>query len=331
MSTVPAPQFEKESVPNGMSDELNSLMRVVYAAGRVTKTEFLSAEEKGVFDLISKADGSPVTLVDYATTDALEAGFKAEGIVARLDDEERQSGDASSRIVLVTDPVDGTQNLALGLRGFFTNVCGKYVDGELVASIVNDPMNNEMFVAGKGAGTWKFTLDNEAWRPKRLAMSNLVADPHERPFLLTDTKVYEEDRTLAKALELIGYRPEPVSGSGKKMSLLVSRPNVAGMFRSQRGNPDPHDIAAAALFVTEAGGLATSLGGATLLDENLQFHDGYAFGNPTTHRDILATRQALEKLFAAKGVDEEQLTKSQSDELARSVAATVQKRFYSES
>lgn len=331
MNTVPAPQFEKESTPYGMSDELNSLMRVVYAAGRVTKQEFLVAEGKGVFDLVSKEDGSPVTRVDFATTDALEAGFRAEGINARLDDEERQSGDVSSRIVLVTDPVDGTQNLALGLRGFFTNVCGKYVDGELVASVVNDPMNNEMFVAGKGVGTWKFTRENKTWVSRRLHMPELCANTDKRPFLLTDTKVYEEDRTLAKALELIGYRPEPVSGSGKKMSLLVSRPNVAGMFRSQRGNPDPHDIAAAALFVTEAGGLATSLGGATLLDETLQFYDGYAFGNPTTHRDILAARQALEQLFTAKGLGEERLTKSQSDELARSVAAAVRKQFYSES
>lgn len=324
------PQFQKSVLSAAQTELLTMLMRVVYAAGQVTKREFLRAEERGTFELVSKADGSPVTRVDFATTEALEAGFRAEGINAYLDDEERQSGDKNSSVVIVTDPVDGTQNLALGLQGFFTNVCGKYVDGELVASIVNDPMNDEMFVAGKGAGTWKFSLENGTWASKRLSMPDLHADPVRRPFLLTDTKVYEEDRILAKALEMLGYRPEPVSGSGKKMLLLVSRPNVVGMFRSQRGNPDPHDIAAAALFVTEAGGVATSLGAKKLLDENLQFHDGYAFGNPAAHRDILAASHTVQELFAAMGTRDEHLTKTQSDELARKTAAVVRSRFYSE-
>lgn len=328
MEHILVPQFKENSLGN-MTSELNALMRVVHAAGLVTKKEFMVAEEKGSFELVSKPDGSPVTRVDFATTDALENGFRAEGIDARLDDEERQSGNATSNIVLVTDPVDGTQNLALGLRGFFTNVCGKYVDGTLVASVVNDPMNDELFVAGQGGGTWKITRQGAEWNPKRLHMPELGPNPDQRPFLLTDTKVYEEDRTLAKALELIGYRPEPVSGSGKKMSLLVSRPNVAGMFRSQRGNPDPHDIAAASLFVTEAGGLVTSLGGRALLDENLQFYDGYAFGNPTAHRDILLAYATLQELFAAMGTSEEKMTKVQSDQLAHTVAAVVKSRVYS--
>ena len=326
-----APQFESGIIADTQAKLLNMLMRVVYGAGQVTKREFLLAEEKGSFDLVSKADGSPVTRIDFATTDALETGFRAEGIDAYLDDEERQSGNEGNRVVIVTDPVDGTQNLALGLKGFFTNVCGKYIDGELVASIVNDPMNDEMFVAGKGAGTWKFNLEKTGvWRAKHLTMSDLCADPEKRPFLLTDTKVYEEDRILAKALEILGYRPEPVSGSGKKMALLVSRPNVVGMLRSQRGNPDPHDIAAAALFVTEAGGLSTSLGGKTLLDANLKFYDGYAFGTSSVHRDILIAHHTIQELLAAIGSSDEKLTKTQSNELAQTAAAVVRSRFYPE-
>lgn len=325
---IEAPQFDEGS-SIAQTELLNALMRVVYKAGQITKQEFLIAEEKGSFELVSKADGSPVTKVDYATTDALEAGFKAEGIDAYLDDEERQSGDKSNHVVIVTDPVDGTQNLLLGLRGFFTNVCGRYENGLLTASVVNDPMNEELFVAGKDAGTWKFARDDSgSWLSQRLHMPELVPNPSERPFLLTDTKVYEEDRTLAKTLELLGYRPEPTSGSGKKMSLLVSRPNVAGMFRSQRGNPDPHDIAAAALFVTEAGGVSTSLGGEALLNTDLQFYDGYAFGNPTTHRDILAAYEALSERFAATGVDESSITKTQSDDIARQVADIIRNKFY---
>jgi len=326
---IEAPQFDVDTViPE--TELLNALMRVVHAAGQVTKREFLLAEEKGSFELVSKADGSPVTKVDYATTDALEAGFRAEGIDAYLDDEERQSGNKDNSVVIVTDPVDGTQNLALGLQGFFTNVCGKYADGELVVSIVNDPMNDEMFVAAKNIGTWKFHLKDGVWLAERLMMQDLHADPGKRPFLLTDTKAYEEDRTLVKALELLGYRPEPVSGSGKKMSLLVSRSNVAGMFRSQRGKPDHHDVAAAALFVTEAGGVATSLGAGDLLDENLKFYDGYAFGSPTAHRDILVAHHTVQELLTAIGISDEQLTKTQSDELARKTAAVVKSRYYFE-
>lgn len=330
MGKYDGPQFQLGlgTIDDDEAKALNPLIRIVWRAGRVTKEEFLAAEKTGSFKLVSKSDGSPVTKVDYATRDSLRSGLEAEGISAYHDDEEGQVGSVTNKVVIVTDPVDGTQNLLLGLRGFFTNVLGKYEDGVLVASVVNDPMNDELFVGGKGVGTWKFSRVDGNWVPVKLTMPDLSANPSERPFLLTDTKVYEEDRTLAKALELLGYRPEPASGSGKKMSLLVSRPNVAGMFRSQRGNPDPHDIAAAALFVSEAGGVATSLGGGELLDGDLHFYDGYAFGNPKAHRDILAANKALQALFLEQGISEDTITKQQSNEIAVEVANSVRSQFY---
>lgn len=327
MVSKAAPQFE-DTLIEKLSPELNAILRIVYEAGIVTKKEFLRAEQSGKFEMVSKEDGSPVTLVDSATRDAIQSGIKKEGISAYHDDEEGAFGDDTNDVVVVTDPVDGTQNLLLGLRGFFTNVCGVYKSGSLVISVVNDPMNDQLFAAAKGLGAWRFILEDESWVCKKLSMKDLSPSQTERPFLLTDTKVYEEDRTLAKTLELVGYRPEPTPGSGKKMSVLASSSSVAGMFRSQRGNPDPHDIAAAALLVTEAGGLATSLGGQSLLDTDRHFYDGYAFGNPQTHRDILVARTIVDEIMTKNGLQYDGVTKRQSDEIAKEAAEILRANYY---
>ncbi len=301
---VGAPQFVGGAVSDDSRSRINAFMRVLFACGVVTRL-VSDAIEDGELDAqySSKKDQSPYSIAEERTLAMLRAGLVHEKLEVLLDDEEGQSGDTDAATVAVTDNVDGTQNFLMRLKGFFTNVIGVYEGGELVLSIVNDPMNVEMFVAVKGKGSWKFERDgtSSSWKlPKKLHVSDRgIGDTKAgRPFIATDTKVYKEDPILVDVLGKLGYQVEPLPGSSKKISLVASRPNFVGIFRSQQGpgNPDEHDIAAAELLVSEAGCVTTSMHGGVVLTNERKFHDGFIYANPQAHRDITTAAFLQEKL-----------------------------------
>lgn len=315
---VGAPQFAENMMSDERRTRINAFMRVMFACGVVTRLVSV-AIELGTLDAqySSKEDQSPYSIAEERTLAMLRAGLKQEKLEVLLDDEEGQSGNEDSKTVAVTDNVDGTQNFLMGLKGFFTNVIGVYENGEHDVSIVNDPMNVEMFVAVKGEGSWKFVRDHKTgdWKaPKRLQVSSRAIGDGEggRPFISADTKVYKEDPILVDVLGKLGYQVEPLPGSSKKITLVASRPNFVGIFRSQQGpgNPDEHDIAAAELIVSEAGCVATSMHGGPVLTKERKFHDGFIYANPGAHRDI-KTAAFLQEQLTGRTVQEGRLLTTQ--------------------
>ncbi len=333
---VGAPQFAENMLSDERRARINAFMRVMFACGVVTR-HVSEAIEDGTLDAqySSKEDQSPYSIAEERTLAMLRAGLKHEKLEVLLDDEEGQSGNEDSKTVAVTDNVDGTQNFLMGLKGFFTNVIGVYENGELDVSIVNDPMNVEMFVAVKGEGSWKFVRDEKTgeWKaPKRLQVSDRTIGDGKggRPYIATDTKVYKEDPILVDVLGKLGYQVEPLPGSSKKISLVASRPNFVGIFRSQQGpgNPDEHDIAAAELVVREAGCVTTSLHGGAVLTSSRKFHDGFVYANPNAHRDITTAAFLQEKLTGRPVQEGRLLSAAEQSVVAKRIYLALNALFY---
>lgn len=335
---VGAPQFAEDMMSDERRTRVNAFMRVMFACGVVTR-RVAEAIENGILDAqySSKKDKSPYSIAEERTLAMLRAGLAYEKLEVLLDDEEGKSGDTDATTVAVTDNVDGTQNFLMGLKGFFTNVIGVYEQGELDISIVNDPSNEEMFVAVKGEGSWKFVRDAKTGgrkRPRQLQVSDRAIGDGKggRPFISADTKVYKEDPILVDVLGQLGYQVEPLPGSSKKITLVASRPNFVGIFRSQQGpgNPDEHDIAAAELIVREAGCLTTSIHGGSALDGKRKFYDGFVYANPQAHRDITTAAYLQEKLTGRPVQEGRLLSVTEQADVARRITVALMALFYME-
>lgn len=333
---VGAPKFDEAMSDDVRRGKVNAYIRVMYACGVVTKI-IAAAVERGELEsqYSSKHDQSPYSIAEEYATKIEQEGLRYENLNVLLDDEEGVSGDVHSKTIARSDIIDGTQNFLMGLKGFFTNVIGVYENDELDISIVNDPMNDELFVAMKGKGSWKFVRNEETneWEsPKRLAVSGRTIGDNKggRPFISTDTKVYKEDPILVDVLGRLGYQIEPLPGSSKKITLVASRPNFVGIFRSQQGpgNPDEHDIAAAELLVSEAGCLTTSMHSGPVLTTDLKFYDGFVYANPQAHRDITTAVFLQEKLTRRPVQDGRLLTVNEQTSVAKKIALAMTALFY---
>lgn len=322
---IAPPAFVANAGFGAYADDVRVIVSAALGAGQILMGLYDEAQENGM-SVSFKADKSPVTKAD------LWAQYYAEDVIRRnypdacIDGEEGVSGSEGAHRLFRMDPLDGTQNFSLGLGGGFSFVLGEYIDKKLVCAVVYEPMHGVLYVAVNESGTYKFTrLDEDDWQQHKLSVEDLdVGTPHNQPFIVMDTKAYDEDPVLIKAINHLGYYTgEPLPGSALKVAKVADNKNVCGMFRSQRGTPDVHDVAVASLLVTEAGGLATSLSGGDLLDENLNFYDGYIIAAPKAHADIRQIHRLFHEHLARLGIAEDDLSRKQVNDLAQSIASEV--------
>lgn len=103
------------------------------------------------FEVISKADDSPVTIADRETEQLMREEilkrFPDHGIIG----EEYGKTNEDSNIQWVLDPIDGTKSFIHGVP-FYTNLIGIMIDNEPVVGIINAPALNEICVAATGLG-----------------------------------------------------------------------------------------------------------------------------------------------------------------------------------
>lgn len=103
------------------------------------------------FEVISKADDSPVTIADRETEQLMRQEilkrFPDHGIIG----EEFGKTNEDSKIQWVLDPIDGTKSFIHGVP-FYTNLIGILIDNEPVVGVINAPALNEMCVAAIGLG-----------------------------------------------------------------------------------------------------------------------------------------------------------------------------------
>jgi myo-inositol-1(or 4)-monophosphatase len=156
---------------------LEAAKEIAYIGGQHTLKYF-----KKDFEVISKADDSPVTIADRETEQIIR-----EEILKRYPDhgiigEEYGKTNEDSRIQWVLDPIDGTKSFIHGVP-FYTTLIGIMIDNEPVVGVINAPALDELCAAGIGLGA---TLNDVPCSVRD------TENMEESTFLVTEIRRFQE-------------------------------------------------------------------------------------------------------------------------------------------
>jgi myo-inositol-1(or 4)-monophosphatase len=250
---------------------LNVMIKAAHKAGRTLKRDFGEVEH---LQVSLKGPGNFVTAADRRAEEILCAELSAARPGYGFVGEEggRREGTDETHTWIV-DPLDGTSNFLHGIPHFAISI-GLEREGGIVAGLVYNPINDELFTAERGKGAF---LNNQRLRVaarKRLG-----------------------DAVVACGLPHLG-RGDLALGNRE---LAAVQPKVAGLRRFGAASLDlawvaagrfdayweralsPWDIAAGLILVREAGGFVTDLAQA---DAPWISGDVVA-GNEAMHRELL--------------------------------------------
>jgi len=160
--------------------------------------------------------------------------------IERLKDEE---------YLWIIDPIDGTTNFVHGYPFFCVSIALAH-RGEVVAGVIYDPMNDEMFVGEKGEGAYLKGRRLHVSPEKRLADSLVATD-----FPETMNKGWHPQKVMGIVPKVRSLR---ISGSAALNLAYVAAGRLSGFWDP---NLNAWDTAAGFLLVQEAGGRMSDLTG----------------------------------------------------------------------
>ena len=127
-----------------MDSFLDAAIEIAREAGQVLLAHRgVGFELKGAYDLVTAADRASEQLI----VKRLKERFPKHGIVA----EEGGRAEMEAELRWYVDPLDGTTNFAHGFP-MWNVTLALARRGEVVAGVVYDPLNRELFTAERGAG-----------------------------------------------------------------------------------------------------------------------------------------------------------------------------------
>jgi myo-inositol-1(or 4)-monophosphatase len=231
-----------------VTSELEAALSAAKEAGEMLRKGFgwqHSVRYKGEVDLVTEVDEQ----AEQVIREILLGAFPAHGMLA--EEGGALVGEADARWIV--DPLDGTTNYAHGLPIFCVSLALER-SGEVVLSIVHDPMREEIYVAERGGGA---TLNGEPIR---------VSDTDELIRALIVTGFPYDRAEMPEALELFGRFAATTQGMRRLGSAALDLCYVAsgrldGYY--ERGIW-PWDLAAGSVILEEAGGKLTNYRGGVL-------------------------------------------------------------------
>ena len=230
-----------------MQPLLNIAVRAARGAGDVIvryldRLDTLTVREKGRNDFVSDVDHEAEARIIAVIRNA----YPSHAILA--EESGHQPGDEFEWVI---DPLDGTKNYLHGLPHFAVSIALRH-RARLEQAVVFDPVRQELFTASRGAGA---SLDNRRLRVSaRGSLKHTLIGtglPSRRIESLDDH--LEVMRRLER--ETAGIRR---SGSAALDLAYVAAGRLDGFWECGLA---PWDVAAGALLVGEAGGIATDLAG----------------------------------------------------------------------
>jgi len=252
------------------SATLNVMMKAARQAGVRLKRDYgevdqLQVSRKGPADFVTAAD----TRTEKILKNELQRARPDFGFL--MEEAGHAVGKDGARRWII-DPIDGTSNFVHGIAHFAMSIALED-QGEIVAGLVFDPINELMFVAEKGQGAY---LNERRLRvSSRLRMADSLfatgipflgrgeAPDHER-FLK------EMGAIMAVSAGIRRF------GSASLDLAYVAAGRFEGFWET---GLQPWDIAAGILLVREAGGLVTEIdGGAKMLQSG-----SIVAANPAVH------------------------------------------------
>jgi len=252
------------------SATITVMIRAAFAAAKNLKRDFgevehLQISEKGPGDFVSHADiKAERTLRAELTRTRPEYGFLGE-------EGGETKGDGRNRWIV--DPLDGTTNFLHGVPHFAISI-GLEREGKIVAGLIYNPANDEIFSAERGKGAF---LNN---RRIRVAARKRLADA-----IACCALPHHGRGDLALFRREMAAIQDKVAGLRRFGAAALDLAYVAaGRFDAywERGL-SPWDFAAGVLLVREAGGFVTDLADR---ERTMEAGDIIA-GNEFMHRELL--------------------------------------------
>ena len=229
---------------------LNIMVTAAMKAGRALKRDFgeienLQVSVKGPADFVSSADRKAEKIVHEELSKARPTyGFLME------ESGEIKGTDGQHRWII--DPLDGTTNFLHGIPLFAVAIALQRGD-EIVASLVYNPVSEELFVAEKGGGAW---LDEK--KRLRVAGRKHLADS----IVTTGIKVTGTANDTLHMRQLAQIAPATAgirrTGSASTDLAWLAAGRFDGFWEARLA---PWDVAPGLLLVREAGGLMTDYAG----------------------------------------------------------------------
>lgn len=251
---------------------LNVMVNAVLKAGRGLARDFGEVENlqvslKGPGDFVSAADHRADQILIAELTRARPAfGFLTE------ESGEIAGSDGAHRWII--DPLDGTMNFLHGIPIFAISVALER-EGAVVAGVVYNPVLNELYAAEKGSGAFLNDRRLRVARRSKLEDCVIATAMPQLDRLGQDEYLAELRAALAR---VAGVRR---TGSAAIDLAWVASGRFDGLWQH---NLKPWDMAAAMLFVREAGGYVSDAAGG-----DASFATGTVVaGNEAIHRQLLA-------------------------------------------
>lgn len=231
---------------------LNVMVQAAFKAGRSLVKDFgevenLQVSRKGPADFVSNADRRAEQIV-------FEELHKARPTYAFLMEERGEVAGTDGQHRWIVDPLDGTTNFLHSVPLFAVAIALER-NREIVASVIYNPVMDELFTAEKGGGAW---LNDR----KRLRVG---ARKHLSECLVAaGIKVTGTDND-ALTLRQLGQIAPAVSGIRRSGSASTDLAWLAaGRFDLYwEARLSPWDVAPGQLLVREAGGTLSDYAGAT--------------------------------------------------------------------
>jgi myo-inositol-1(or 4)-monophosphatase len=250
---------------------LNVMIKAAHRAGRSLKRDFGEVEH---LQVSVKGPANFVTAADRRAEEILrEELAKARPNYGFLGEEggAREGSDKSHRWIV--DPLDGTSNFLHGIPHFAISI-GLERDGMIVAGLVYNPVNDDIFFAERGKGCYLNDQRLRVAARQRFAEAVVACGlPHlGRGDLELSRKELAEIQPRFAGLRRFGAAALDLA--------WVAAGRVDAFWERDLS---PWDMAAGVILVREAGGFVTDLDGG----EDMFTKGHIAAGNDTMHREVL--------------------------------------------
>ncbi|MGH6726538.1 MAG: inositol monophosphatase family protein [Pseudolabrys sp.] len=261
----------------------SALLNVMIAAARKTaralkrdfgELEKLQVSLKGPANFVSSADRRAEETL-YQELSKARPGYSFLGEEGGA----RDGADKSHRWIV--DPLDGTTNFLHGIPQFAISIALER-EGNMIAGLIYNPANEEMFIAEKGKGAFMNEQRIRVAGRKRLADSVIACGlPH----------IGRGDLSLARAET--GAMQEHVAGLRRFGAAALDLAWVAAGRLDGYWERDlkPWDMAAGLILLREAGGFVSDCDGGDAI-----FAKGHIVaGNETIQKELLRVLKAAGK------------------------------------
>ena len=250
---------------------LNVMIAAARKAGRALKRDFGEVEK---LQVSLKGPANFVSAADRRAEETLYAELaKARPGYGFLGEEGGSREGADKTHTWIVDPLDGTTNFLHGIPQFCISI-GLERDGTVVAGLIYNPANEELFVAERGKGAF---LNDQRIRVAARRRLDEAVIACGLPHIGRGDIALGHRETLAFQQQVAGLRR---FGAAALDLAWVAAGRLDGYWERDL---KPWDMAAGLLLVREAGGFVSDCDGA----DEMMGKGHIAAGNETIHKELL--------------------------------------------